>query len=96
MLAQSGTGGGGGIPDFLQFGALGAIIIALLFGWLWARPAVQQILADKQRAEEQRDEMIRQWETRVLPLLSEFASAAEKQADAIATALERLERERGP
>lgn len=97
MLAQAGGGGGSGtdpILTFLQYGVLGLVVVALLFGWLWAKPAVQQLLEDKKRAEEQRDEAYRQWETRVLPLLSQFADAAEKQADAVRAVLQRVEDER--
>jgi hypothetical protein len=32
------------ILTFLQYGVLGGVVVALLRGWLWARPSVQQLL----------------------------------------------------
>lgn len=61
--------------DFVQYGVLGLIIVALLLGWLWAKPAVDRILADKARAEQQRDDLLRVYEEKVMPALLESTNA---------------------
>lgn len=39
--------------EWLQYGALGAVIVALLLGWLWAKPAVDRILRDNDRLQDE-------------------------------------------
>lgn len=65
------------IITFVQFGVLGLVLLAILFGWLWARPAVEQLLEDKKRAEEQRDEAVSIAQERIVPLLTEFTSTTQ-------------------
>lgn len=56
LLAQETTSG---TPlDFIQYGVLGLVIVSLLLGWLWAKPAVDQLRKDKERAEAQRDALM--------------------------------------
>lgn len=35
--------------EWLQFGVLGLVVVSLLLGWLWAKPAVDALRADKDR-----------------------------------------------
>ena len=35
--------------DWVQFGVLGLVVIALIMGWLWAKPSVDQLLASISR-----------------------------------------------
>lgn len=56
---------------FIQYGIPGLVIAALLSGWLWARPAVLRLIADKERAEAQRDELLKVYEEKMLPALSD-------------------------
>lgn len=73
--------------DFLQYGVLGLVIVALLVGWLWAKPSVDQMRADKTAVEAQRDALIEAYETQVIPVLTsvqrEFVPATSSMADAL-------------
>lgn len=72
MLAQaSGSSSGQSPLDFLQYGVLGLVIVAILFGWLWAKPSVDQLKADKGKTEVQRDALIDAYETQIIPVLAE-------------------------
>lgn len=72
MLAQaSGSSSGQSPLDFLQYGVLGLVIVAILFGWLWAKPSVDQLKADKDNTEVQRDALIDAYETQIIPVLAE-------------------------
>lgn len=68
MLADSGSS----LPlDFVQYGVLGLVILALLAGWLWTKPAVDQLRADMQRITAQRDALIEVYEKQVIPVLTD-------------------------
>lgn len=43
---------------WLQYGALGLVIVALLLGWLWPRPPVDRLLRDNDRLRDQVDERL--------------------------------------
>lgn len=55
----------------IQFGVLGVILMLLLFGYIWAKPSVDRIIADKEKAEAQRDAMLELQQTQVIPLLTQ-------------------------
>lgn len=72
ILAQaSGSSSGQSPLDFLQYGVLGLVIVAILFGWLWAKPSVDQLKADKDKTEVQRDALMDAYETQIIPVLAE-------------------------
>lgn len=76
LLAQSTTAEGGGsstdvIGMLFQYGVPGLVIAALLLGLLWAKPAVDRLIVDKERAEKQRDELLRVYEEKMLPALAD-------------------------
>ncbi|MFD6068921.1 hypothetical protein [Amycolatopsis lurida] len=64
---------------YLNFGVLGLLVVSLLTGWLWTRPSVdrlteekQRAIAEKDRAEAQRDAMAQVLQDRLLPVVSDF------------------------
>lgn len=61
----------GGIVEYIQYGVLGLVVVGFLIGFIWARPAVNQLIKDKEAAEKQRDELIKTYENKVIPLLQE-------------------------
>lgn len=70
LLAQDGASSDP-VLSFLQYGVLGLVIVALLLGWLWAKPAVERIITDKEKAEQARDDLMKVQEEKVLPALLE-------------------------
>lgn len=56
--------------SFLQYGILGVILIMLLTGWLWAKPAVEEM--QKRHAEERK-----LWEERILPTMDRLSARLE-------------------
>lgn len=81
--ADTSTGGGG--TDFadpitwINFGVLGLLVLGLLTGFIWGKPAVERLIADKERALaerdkafEQRDAMATVLQDRLLPVVAEF------------------------
>jgi uncharacterized membrane protein len=75
MILAAGDSGGNSFTldptSLIQFGILGIILLLILFGYLWAKPSVDQLQKDKAAAEKSRDEMVALMSTEVLPLLSE-------------------------
>lgn len=78
IVIQSDTTGSNGTSSgtdlvslFLQYGIPGLVIAALLLGWLWAKPSVERLILDKQRAEDQRDELLKVYEEKILPALND-------------------------
>lgn len=83
LVAQS-EPSGGGIEDLIRYGVLGTVIVALLTGWLWTKPAVEQLKRDKDaadaravRAEEQRDKLAVELQS-ALPVLTETTTACRR------------------
>jgi hypothetical protein len=64
-----------GTTDFIgylfQYGIPGLVIAALLVGLLWAKPAVDRLIRDKEKAEAQRDDLLRMYEEKMLPALTD-------------------------
>lgn len=72
ILAQEAAASGSDpLSLFLQYGLPGLVIAALILGWLWAKPAVDTIKQRADRAEQQRDELVRVYEDKILPALTE-------------------------
>jgi hypothetical protein len=72
MFSADGSGGEA-IPglSYLSSTALGIIILLALFGWVWFKPAVEEIKASRDRAERQRDDLIKTYEDEIIPVLRE-------------------------
>lgn len=73
ILAQ--TESSGDATDFIgylfQYGIPGLVIAALLVGLLWAKPSVDRLIRDKEKAESQRDDLLRIYEEKMLPALTD-------------------------
>lgn len=71
MLIVGQTSGSDPVSLFLQYGIPGLVIASLIMGLLWAKPAVDSIINRAERAESQRDELVKIYEERILPALAE-------------------------
>lgn len=82
------TGGSGGLNfdpvTLFQYGVLGAVVVALLVGWLRTKPDYERLMAEKDRAikekekaEEQRDALMEVYEEKVIPVLGDFQRTAQ-------------------
>lgn len=60
-----------GIFEYIQYGVLGLVVVGFLAGFIWAKPAVDRLIKDKESAEHQRDQLIETYEKQVIPLLQE-------------------------
>lgn len=83
MLAQTAPGIDP-VSSLVQYGVLGLVVVALLLGWLWPKPSVEQMRRDKEaaearavRAEQQRDELARELQS-ALPVMTETAAACRR------------------
>lgn len=75
LLAQAESPSGSGTTDIVtmlfQYGIPGLVIAALLVGLLWAKPSVDRLIKDKEKAEAQRDDLLRIYEEKMLPALTD-------------------------
>lgn len=88
--------------DVLGGSVLGVVLLLLLFGWLWARPAVDRILRENDRLTDENAALRRGLEERVIPALEKNTSHLEqavrvmddrnRRDEQILAALDRLER----
>jgi len=67
------------VTTWVNFGVLGLVVLSLLTGWLWAKPAVDRLQAEKDRAvkerehaDAQRDAMAQVLQDKLLPVIGEF------------------------
>jgi hypothetical protein len=81
LIAQQAASGIDPIMTLVQYGALGLVVIALLAGWLWAKPAVEQLRRDKDKAEAQRDKLIELMTTQVIPVIGDSVRATGYMSD---------------
>jgi hypothetical protein len=58
--------------QLIQFGVLGIILALILVGWLWAKPSVDRLIEDKERAEAQRDALVEVYQSDVIPALKDW------------------------
>jgi hypothetical protein len=98
LLADSSTG----IPtsvsplSYLQYGVLGLVIVALLLGYLWTKPAVERLILDKERAEAQRDALVEAWQTQILPVLQKSTDTMSAMTEVMQDAIAALREEDAP
>jgi hypothetical protein len=64
---------------WINFGALGLVLLGLITGWLWTKPSVDRLTAEKDRAvrerekaDAQRDAMAQVLQDRLLPVVGDF------------------------
>lgn len=69
----------GDISTFVNFGVLGLVVLSLLTGWLWTKPSVDRLekerdraIAEREKAEAQRDAMAQVLQERLLPVVGDF------------------------
>lgn len=81
--------------DFTTYGISGAVIAALIFGWLWPKPGVDALRESARVANERADALASTIREDVLPVLREVAHATGPDGPLarIATIVERIERE---
>lgn len=83
------------LTPFLNLGVLGLLTLAIFMGWVWARPAVEKVVAEKDasigrleaerdrliaektKAEEQRDAAISIAQDKIVPLLTTFVGTTQ-------------------
>lgn len=80
ILAQE----GGSFADpltWINFGTLGLVVLGLISGWLWTKPAVERLTAEKDRvvrereeADAQRDAMAQVLQEKLLPMVGDFVT----------------------
>lgn len=69
--------------DLVQFGVLGIILLLILAGWLWAKPAVDDLKDRLAKTESQRDALIEVYEREVIPALRDATSGAMRSVSAV-------------
>lgn len=72
------------LAPYLNYGVLGLLVLGIVTGWLWAKPSVDRLLAErdrliaeKEKAEQQRDAAINIAQERIVPLLTTFVSTTQ-------------------
>lgn len=75
--------GAGDPTDLIQFGALGVVVMLILFGFLEAKPAVDRLIRDKEAAEAQRDALVDVYQTEVIPALAQVNQGLTRVADQV-------------
>jgi hypothetical protein len=102
VLAQA-TGSNDPSPlDFTTYGISGAVIAALMFGWLWPKPAVSRLLEDLASERARGDSLSALIRDDVVPALRDVAKATgsggplEKIAGMVERIDRRLEAQQGP
>lgn len=63
----------------MNFGVLGLVVLSLITGWLWTKPSVDRLekerdraIAEREKAEAQRDAMAQVLQERLLPVVGDF------------------------
>jgi hypothetical protein len=73
---------GGGLTDvttWVNFGVLGLVFLGVMTGWIWAKPSVDRLIEERDRAirerekaDAQRDAMAQVLQERLLPVVGDF------------------------
>lgn len=58
-----------GLVTFIQYGALGLVVIGFVIGWIWPKPSVDRLLRDIARLETQVDELTSTYQRDVIPTM---------------------------
>lgn len=71
VVAQAAGDGsiGGALDGLIALGPVGICLVLIVIGWLWPKPAVDRLRADLDRVTKQRDDLVSQQATEVLPVL---------------------------
>jgi hypothetical protein len=72
-------GGLSSVTTWVNFGVLGLVFLAVMTGWIWAKPAVDKLieerdraLREREKADAQRDAMAQVLQERLLPVVGDF------------------------
>ena len=79
LLAAADTSAPTDWVTWVNFGALGAVLISAFFGFVWFKPSIDALieernraLAERDKAVEQRDAMAQVLQDRLLPVVGDF------------------------
>lgn len=56
---------------FAQYGVLGLIVLAFIIGWIVPKPSHEALRKDLEKRDEQLREMVKVYEEKVIPVLTE-------------------------
>jgi uncharacterized membrane protein len=95
ILIAEGSGGES-IPglQYLSQTVLGIIVLLALFGWVWFKPAVEELKERAARAERQRDDLLKTYEAEIIPVLREVQGQMLPLLGSISQTLRDLDRDR--
>lgn len=75
---------------WINFGVLGLMVMALLTGWIWAKPAVERIIEENKRLVLERDQALAQvnkmaeaYQEKFLPIVGEFVATIKTATPAL-------------
>lgn len=84
LAAETPTGSVDPISLIIGYGPLGAIIVLGIFGYIYLKPAVDNLkeerdraLAERDKADDQRDAMAATFQKELLPVLTKFLTTTE-------------------
>lgn len=77
VVGQTTNDPGSIVLQWVQYGVLGGVVICMMFGWLVPKQTLDRVLADKQRAEDQRDALTASMQTTYIPALVDFTHTTE-------------------
>lgn len=60
--------------NFVQYGVLGLVVLSFIMGWIVPKPAHEALRKDLERKEAQLDALIKTYEDKVIPVLTEVNS----------------------
>lgn len=75
------AGGADQILSLLNYGVLGVVVIASAFGWVEWKPTVSRLLNEIERQHTQIDSLVKVYEDKVIPLLTEANRVLSKIAE---------------
>lgn len=75
-VGQTTGGDSKAVFDWVQYGVLGGVVLAMLMGWMTPKPSTDRLERDKRRAEERRDHLVDSFQEDVIPALVEFNRVA--------------------
>lgn len=78
ILTLATQGGGLVFPEWVGELAFGSVVVMALLGFIWFKPAVDQLRIDKEKAETQRDALIQAYQEQIIPALRDATVAVSK------------------
>ena len=69
------------ILTLINYGVLGLVVLASAFGWVEWKPTISRLLTEIQRQHNQIDSLVKVYEDKVIPLLTEANRTLSKLAD---------------